>query len=45
MEAELDRLGHLGATIAWEEQFPPHVASSYRNLVLHDPEGNEFCVT
>ena len=44
LEAELDRLLALGSTIAWEEEFPPDVAASYRNLVLRDPEGNEFCL-
>lgn len=38
----VDRLVAMGATIAWEEDFPPEL--SYRNLVLRDPEGNEFCV-
>ena len=44
LEAEIERLTGLGATIAWEEEFPPDVAASYRNLVLRDPEGNEFCL-
>lgn len=44
LEAEIQRLVGLGATIAWEEEFPPHVAASYRNVVLYDPEGNEFCL-
>ncbi len=44
LEAEIERLLHLGASIAWEEDFPPHVAASYRNVVLRDPEGNEFCL-
>jgi hypothetical protein len=30
--------------VAWEETFPPHVASKYRNVVMRDPEGNEFCL-
>jgi hypothetical protein len=34
----------LGASIAWEEDFPPEVAGTYRNVVLRDPEGNEFCL-
>jgi hypothetical protein len=44
LESEIDRLLALGATIAWEEQFAPEVARQYRNLVLRDPEGNEFCL-
>jgi Glyoxalase-like domain len=44
LEAELARLLALGATVAWEESFPPAVAARYRNLVLRDPEGNEFCL-
>jgi hypothetical protein len=44
LDREIDRLLALGATIAWEEEFPPEVAARYRNLVLRDPEGNEFCV-
>lgn len=41
---EMERLLGLGATIAWEEEFPAHVAIGYRNVVLRDPEGNEFCL-
>ncbi len=44
LDAEIDRLTDLGATIAWEEEFPPEVASRYRNVVLRDVEGNEFCL-
>ena len=44
LDAEIDRLLALGATIAWEEEFPPEVAAHYRNLVLRDPESNEFCL-
>lgn len=44
LDAEIERLEGLGATIAWEEEFPPQVADRYRNLVLRDPEGNEFCL-
>lgn len=44
LDAEIERLLALGAAIAWEEEFPPHVAACYRNLVLQDPEGNEFCL-
>jgi hypothetical protein len=43
LDAELTRLQALGATIAWEETFPPEIAERYRNLVLRDVEGNEFC--
>jgi predicted enzyme related to lactoylglutathione lyase len=42
LDAEIDRLVGLGATIAWEEEFPE--GWPYRNLVLRDPEGNEFCL-
>lgn len=44
LEVEIERLLALGATIAWEEEFDPEVAENYRNLVLRDPEGNEFCL-
>ncbi len=44
LDRELERLSALGATIAWEEDFPPEVRTQYRNLVLRDPEGNEFCL-
>ncbi|MGH9191186.1 MAG: GNAT family N-acetyltransferase [Acidimicrobiales bacterium] len=30
--------------MAWEEEFPPDVAAVYRNVVLRDVEGNEFCL-
>jgi predicted enzyme related to lactoylglutathione lyase len=42
VQAAVDRLVAMGAAIAWEEDFPPD--RGYRNLVLRDPEGNEFCV-
>jgi catechol 2,3-dioxygenase-like lactoylglutathione lyase family enzyme len=42
LDAEIGRLVALGATLAWEEEFPPDVP--YRNVVLRDPEGNEFCL-
>jgi hypothetical protein len=45
LDAEIDRLCALGATLAWEETFLPEVASVYRNVVLRDPEGNEFCLS
>jgi catechol 2,3-dioxygenase-like lactoylglutathione lyase family enzyme len=44
LDHELERLLALGATVAWEEVFPPEVAAHYRNVVLRDPEGNEFCL-
>ena len=45
LEAEIQRLLDLGAMIAWEEAFPPDVAAVFRNVVLRDPEGNEFCLS
>jgi predicted enzyme related to lactoylglutathione lyase len=42
LDAEIARLEALGATIAWEEEFPPEWP--YRNVVLRDVEGNEFCL-
>ena len=42
LEVELERLFALGATIAWEEDFPPDIAAQYRNIILRDVEGNEF---
>ncbi len=45
LDAETARLLALGATVAWEEDFPPEVAARYRNVVLRDPEGNEFCLS
>jgi catechol 2,3-dioxygenase-like lactoylglutathione lyase family enzyme len=44
LDAEIERLQLLGASVAWEETFPPRVSASYRNVVLRDPEGNEFCL-
>ena len=44
LDAEVARLVELGATVAWEEDFPDEIATSYRNIVLRDPEGNEFCL-
>ena len=44
LDAEIARLQALGATIAWEEEFPPEIAARYRNIILRDPEGNEFCL-
>jgi hypothetical protein len=45
LDAEIERLCSLGATIAWEEEFPADVAARYRNVVLRDVEGNEFCLS
>jgi hypothetical protein len=45
LDAELGRLRSLGASIAWEENFPPEVAAVYRNVILRDVEGNEFCLS
>ena len=44
LDAEIARLEALGAEVAWEEEFPADVAASYRNVVLRDVEGNEFCL-
>jgi len=45
LDGEIERLVGLGATLAWEEEFAPEIAALYRNLVLRDPEGNEFCLS
>ena len=42
LDAEIERLVALGAEVAWEEAFPP--AWPFRNVVLRDVEGNEFCL-
>jgi hypothetical protein len=42
-DAEFQRLVELGATMAWQEVFGADVDDHYRNWVLLDPEGNEFC--
>ncbi len=42
LDEEIERLIGLGASLAWEEEFPPEWP--YRNVVLRDPEGNEFCL-
>lgn len=42
LDAEVARLEGLGATVAWEEGFPD--GSGYRNVILRDVEGNEFCL-
>jgi hypothetical protein len=44
LDSEIERLLSLGATFAWEEELPPRIASHFRNVILQDPEGNEFCV-
>lgn len=44
LDAEVERLQSLGASVAWEEEFPPAVARVYRNVILRDVEGNEFCL-
>ncbi|MDA1258189.1 MAG: VOC family protein [Chloroflexi bacterium] len=44
LELELSRLKALGATVAREEEFPPEIAIRYRNVILRDIEGNEFCL-
>ncbi len=45
LDAEIVRLVGLGASFAWEEDFPIGVAGRYRNVVLRDIEGNEFCLS
>ena len=45
LDAEVERLRMLGASIAWEEDFPPAIANQYRNVVMRDVEGNEFCLS
>lgn len=45
LDAEVQRLLSLGASVAWEEDFPAEIAASYRNVVLRDVEGNEFCLS
>lgn len=42
-DAEYERLVGLGATLAWREVFGDDVDEHYRNWILLDPEGNEFC--
>ncbi len=42
---EIARLVRLGASVAWEEWFPDDVANRYRNVVMRDVEGNEFCLS
>jgi catechol 2,3-dioxygenase-like lactoylglutathione lyase family enzyme len=43
-DAEFARLQSLGAELAWREDFGAEINSHYRNWVLRDPEGNEFCL-
>jgi glyoxalase superfamily protein len=45
LDTEIARLEALGASVAWEEDFPPELAARYRNVILRDPEGNEFCLS
>ena len=45
LDTEIERLQRLGATLAWEEDFAPEVGKIYRNVVMRDPEGNEFCLS
>lgn len=44
LDDEIGRLLEIGASIAWEEEFPDPIGSQYRNVVLRDVEGNEFCL-
>jgi hypothetical protein len=45
LDAEITRLEALGAQVAWEEGFPEAIAGVYRNVILRDVEGNEFCLS
>ena len=45
LDSEIARLVALGAEVAWEEAFPAEIAAVYRNVVLRDVEGNEFCLS
>jgi Glyoxalase-like domain len=45
LDGELQRLLQLGASVAWEETFAPEITAVYRNVVLRDIEGNEFCLS
>jgi hypothetical protein len=42
LPAELERLATLGASVAWEEVFPPAAARHYLTDFLPPPERNEF---
>ena len=44
LEADIARLRLLGATLAWEEEFPSEIAVRYRNVIMRYIEGNEFCI-
>ena len=44
LQATIERLLAMGGSIAWEEEFPPEIAAVYRNVILADVEGNEFCL-
>lgn len=41
LDTEVARLCALGATVAYEEELDE---PGVRNIVLRDPEGNEFCL-
>jgi len=43
-DPEFERLLALGAKLVWKEVFPSEVDGHYRNWILVDPEGNEFCL-
>lgn len=40
-EAEIQRLVELGAKVVGEPESSPY---TQRNIVMQDPEGNEFCI-
>ena len=42
LDQQIERLVSMGAEVAWEETFPAEWP--YRNVILRDPEGNEFCL-
>jgi predicted enzyme related to lactoylglutathione lyase len=42
LDEQIERLVSMGAEVAWEKKFPPEWP--YRNVILRDPEGNEFCL-
>ena len=42
LDDQIARLVSMGAEVAWEEELPP--GWPFRNVVLRDPEGNEFCL-
>ena len=45
LEAEVTRLTDAGAQLVEMQQDPPSYDNPDRWAVMHDPEGNEFCVT